>query len=341
MKNLFKPLAALSAISLLFTGCAELANSTLTSTQSDKTNDAKIIKTLIIDGQNNHFTWPKSTMMMKQNLEQTGLFTVDVQRSQFTWKGEKLIEQFPLTTQAPTQALPEPKADPNFKPSFENYDVVISNFGWKAAPLPVDTQKSLEKFVKNGGGLVVVHAADNSWPKWPAYNEMIGLGAWGGRNEKSGPFVYYDKKGNLVRDFSPGAAGFHKKRSPLKIELREPHPITKGLPPVFMHGIDELYEKLRGPAKNMTILATSYATASKGGEGKHEPVLMVIEYGKGRIFHTTLGHDDTAHESVSLITAIQRGTEWAATGKVTQAVPSDFPTADTVSNRKFTYKPLN
>ena len=29
----------------------------------------------------------------------------------------------------------------------------------------------------------------------------------------------------------------------------------------------------------------------------------------------------------------RRGTEWAATGRVTQKVPKDFPTADTVSYR--------
>jgi hypothetical protein len=33
------------------------------------------------------------------------------------------------------------------------------------------------------------------------------------------------------------------------------------------------------------------------------------------------------------MTTFQRGTEWAATGKVTQKVPKDFPTADTVSYR--------
>ena len=58
---------------------------------------------------------------------------------------------------------------------------------------------------------------------------------------------------------------------------------------------------------------------------------MVLNYGKGRIFHTTFGHDVNALASVDGIVVYQRGAEWAATGKVTQKVPANFPTADTVS----------
>jgi hypothetical protein len=64
-----------------------------------------------------------------------------------------------------------------------------------------------------------------------------------------------------------------------------------------------------------------------------EPQLMVLSYGKGRIFHTTFGHDVFALSSVDGIVTYQRGVEWAATGKVTQKVPANFPTADTVSYR--------
>jgi hypothetical protein len=60
-------------------------------------------------------------------------------------------------------------------------------------------------------------------------------------------------------------------------------------------------------------------------------MLMVLKYGKGRIFHTTLGHDVIAMSGVDFIATFQRGTEWAATGKVTQKIPASFPTADTVS----------
>jgi len=60
---------------------------------------------------------------------------------------------------------------------------------------------------------------------------------------------------------------------------------------------------------------------------------MALSYGKGRIFHTTLGHDINALSSVGFIVTLQRGTEWAATGNVTQKVPANFPTANTVSYR--------
>jgi type 1 glutamine amidotransferase len=62
-------------------------------------------------------------------------------------------------------------------------------------------------------------------------------------------------------------------------------------------------------------------------------MLMVLAYGKGRIFHTTLGHDVFALSCVGFITTFQRGAEWVATGKVTQKVPAEFPTATTVSYR--------
>jgi hypothetical protein len=62
-------------------------------------------------------------------------------------------------------------------------------------------------------------------------------------------------------------------------------------------------------------------------------MLVVLRYGKGRIFHTMMGHDVAALSCVGFMTTYQRGTEWAATGKVTQKVPSGFPTANTVSFR--------
>ena len=116
--------------------------------------------------------------------------------------------------------------------------------------------------------------------------------------------------------------------------VREPnHPITRGLPAVWMHQGDELYARLRGPGRNMTVLATAFSDPANAGSGRDEPQLMVLDYGKGRVFHTTFGHDIAALSSVDFVVTLQRGTEWAATGRVTQRVPAQFPTADTVSYR--------
>jgi type 1 glutamine amidotransferase len=163
---------------------------------------------------------------------------------------------------------------------------------------------------------------------------MIALGGWGGRNEKWGPMVRY-RDGKIVLDGSPGRGGTHGPQHEFQIVIRERHhPITAGLPEKWMHAKDELYSKLRGPAKNMEVLATAYADPEKGGTGEHEPILFTVRYGKARVFHTVLGHDRQQLRCVGFIVTFQRGTEWAATGRVTQVeVPADFPTADEVSLR--------
>ncbi len=294
------------------------------------------LKVLIVDGQNNHAVWPKSTIMMKQYLEETGLFTVDIARSAYTWKGDREKDFLPLAGVGETENLDKPKADPNFSPDFSKYDVVVSNFGWNAADWPTATQEAFEKYMKKGGGLVSVHAADNSFQNWEAYNKMIGIGGWGDRTEKDGPYVYYTNEGKLVKDKSPGKAGSHGPQNEIAITVRKPnHPITKGMPTNWLTGMDECYAKLRGPAKKMTILATGKDMSGKAPTDRHEPMLMVIKYGKGRIFHTTLGHDDYSMENVGFIVSFLRGVEWSATGKVTQSIPADFPTADRSVSRKF------
>ncbi|CAN5487645.1 hypothetical protein BH23BAC1_BH23BAC1_31820 [soil metagenome] len=313
------------------------------------------MRALIIDGQNNHGIWPKTTVMMKDFLEQTGLFEVDVDRTAYTWQGphsdndpglgkekrEQLIENYPIQGVQNTTKVEEPQPDPDFVPDFSEYDVVISNFGWRAAPWPKETQEALEKYVQNGGGLVIVHAASNTFGDWDEFNKMIGLGAWGDRNEKHGPYVYYNDEDELVKDTSEGGAGSHGKQHEFLITIRDAsHPITQGMPQQWLHAQDELYERLRGPAENMKVLATTYSDPEKNasnpkqpGTGRHEPMMIIVNYGQGRVFHTPMGHADYSMECVGFMVTLQRGAEWAATGNVTQEIPNDFPTKDEVSQR--------
>ena len=265
-------------------------------------------KALIVDGQNGH-DWKSTTPVLKKTLEDSGLFSVDV-----------------ATTP------PKGKDMGGFKPNFSAYNVVVSNY--QGDEWPDETKKALAAYVQGGGGLVIYHFACAAFPKWPEYNEMIGLGGWGGRNETAGPYVRW-QDGKIVRDNSPGKTGSHGPAQPFQIVIRDPnHPITKGLPPAFMHVPDELYGWLRGPAKNLTVLATAFAPKDKGGAGEHEPVLFTVEYGKGRVFQNALGHAPEQLKSVAFIATFLRGAEWAASGKVTQKVPDDFPTADKATVRE-------
>ncbi len=258
------------------------------------------LKVLLFDGQNNH-AWATTSPELKKILEEGGLCAVDVATAPA--KGGDIA---------------------SFKPDFAAYQVVVSNYNgelWAPA-----AQDAFEKYVSGGGGFVAVHAANNSFPEWKAYNEMIGLGGWGGRNEKSGPYLRL-RDGKWTEDMTAGNGGHHGQQHAFLMTTRAPeHPIMAGLPAKWMHAQDELYDRLRGPAQHVTVLASAMSDPAKGGTGEDEPLLMTIAYGKGRVFHTALGHGLEAIKDVGFAVTLQRGVEWAATGKVTQKVPANFPT---------------
>jgi type 1 glutamine amidotransferase len=265
---------------------------------------ASPLKALIVTGQSTGHDWRVSTAALKQIIEDTGLFQVDVAES----------------------PAPGSKMD-GFEPRFQAYRLVVLNYcgdSW-----PPATRRSFAAYVKNGGGVVVCHAADAAFPGWPEYNEIIGLGGWANRNESFGPYVYW-KDGKIRLDPEPGAAGYLTPPGPFLVVNRDSRqPITAGLPAKWMHAQDELCGLLRGPAHNLTVLATALIPFERGGTGRDEPVLFTVTYGAGRVFHTVLGHADGARpqalECAGFIVTFQRGAEWAATGKVSQKVPDDFP----------------
>ena len=169
-----------------------------------------------------YHAWQLTTSVLKKELEDAGLFSVTV------------------------VTAPQSGGDfTNFHPAFGDYRVIVSNLD--SPDWPTDLKTQFEQYVSSGGGLVIVHAADNAFADWPAYNQMIGIGGWRNRTEKAGPMWYY--QGNkLISDPTPGSAGAHGARLPFQVTTRDAnHPIMRGLPPVWMHASDELYGTLRGP----------------------------------------------------------------------------------------------
>jgi type 1 glutamine amidotransferase len=258
------------------------------------------ISVLIVDGQNNH-NWKATTAAMKEMLEKTRRFTVDVA----TTPGSKAAKE----------------AWDKFRPDFAKYGAVLMNYNGDS--WPEEVCKSFEKYMTDGGGLVFYHAAVFAFADWKAFNDMMGMG-W--RNANQGMRLTIDADGKEVRTPSgEGPGSGHGPSHAFGIDVRDPkHPVMEGLPAKFMHVKDELYHGMRGPLTGMHILATAFSDKKSGGTDTNEPMVWTVPVGKGKVLVTLLGHDVAATTAPSSAVILNRGLEWVATGKVTLSVPKEL-----------------
>ena len=261
---------------------------------------AEKINVLIIDGQNNH-KWQETTPPIKEMLLKTEKFNVDV----LTSPGAK-----------------DPKeAWEKFRPDFSKYKVVLSNY--TGTVWPDEVNKAFEKYVEEGGGLVVYHAAVFAFPKWEAWNKMIGMG-W--RDAAFGDRISVDDTGKVVRTpKGEGPKSGHGPAHAFEMTVRDKdHPVMKLLPEKWTHVKDELYHGMRGPAQDLHILATAFSAKEGGGTGTHAPLVWTVPCGKGRVQVCLLGHDVPAVSAPDAAVILCRSAEWAATGAVTIPAPKDL-----------------
>ena len=264
---------------------------------------------LIVTGQNNH-DWARTTPMIVAILEAAG-------------------DRFVIETTTTPSGGGDDAGWADWRPEFGDYDVVVLDYNGQM--WPVEVRESFEQYIEGGGKALLLHAANNAFQGWSAFEQMTGL-LW--RNADYGDRLYYDDAGELVRVAAgegPGAG--HGPKYDWPITQREEHALFEGMPATWMHAFDELYQGQRGPAEGMTILATAYADPEKGGTGQHEPMLWTIEYGDGLVMTFLAGHlwrgqrETDAFRCVGYRTVLQRACEWLASGEVTVAMPDDFPTA--------------
>jgi len=286
------------------------------------------IRILIVDGQNNH-NYKAMTPFMKEQLEKSGLFSVDVSTTPpaaptAPRPGKEETAEQKEAREKQTAEIKERWG--KWRPTFKDYKVVLSNYNGER--WPADVNSAFEEYVRGGGGFLVVHAANNAFAGWHEYDEMIGLG-W--RGKEYGARLYYDDAGTLQRqEAKDGPGAGHGPQHEFVITIRDTeHPITRGMPKTWLHATDELYQGQRGPAEKMQILATAFSDRSKGGTGVHEPMLWVIPYGQGRVVTNVMGHENgKAVQCVGFVTILLRSCEWLATGKVSIPIPENFPSAE-------------
>jgi type 1 glutamine amidotransferase len=271
---------------------------------------------LIVDGMNNH-TWQVATAATREILANAGIFDVDV------------------STTPPNDSAAN--AWDTWRPNFTHYNAVIVNFNSghdaKALMWPEPVRKAFVAYVRGGGGMLSYHAANNAFLLWPEYNQMIGMG-W--RPKAFGPSVHIGDHDEVIE--VPAGEGFdpnHPRRLDFQVHVHDPHhPMTNGMPRVWMHPSEQLTHGQHGPVAGFDFLTYAHSPVTQ----QNEPMDWVHMYGRGRIYVTMLGHTWANEpspdlECVGFQTLLARGVEWIATGRVTIPIPSNFPTANQISLR--------
>jgi type 1 glutamine amidotransferase len=269
------------------------------------------IPVLIVDGFSNH-DWKQTSAVTKWILEASGLFTVRV-------------------STVPSDSIQRSL----WAPEFKDYAVVIQNTNNIQNPelrWPIYAERRLEKYVGAGGGLYILHSANNAFPHWKEYDRMIGLG-W--RPDTVGYAIEIDAKKNIVRlPPGEGRGTGHGDRFNALIQILNRHPINELYPDEWQTANTEVYYFPRGPAQNLTVLSYAYDSTNTQ---RMWPVEWIVRYGKGRVYNSSMGHlwrGETyppAYRCVGYQTTVIRATEWLATGKVTYPVPDNFPTRSSMS----------
>jgi hypothetical protein len=203
--------------------------------------------------------------------------------------------------------------------------VLVDNYNGDLWPEAL--RRSLVERVHAGKlGLVIVHAANHPFAAWPEFNRMMGLG-WR-EDPNAGKALKIAENGEVrVVPAGEGPGATWDAKRPVTITVRdEEHPITRGMPVRWSHAPDEVYHTLRGPAEGLHVLASYASDRVAGGSGsaEHEPAAWTVEYGRGRVFVTPLGHDADGQRCPGFAALLARGAEWAATGRVTLTLPDDF-----------------
>jgi len=163
-----------------------------------------------------------------------------------------------------------------------DYDVIVLHFmDWEVPDPGPAARANLKRVIASGKGLVIVHFACGAFQEWPEFVELAG------------------------RVWDPKLRG-HDPHGKFTVKITDAqHPAMKGLKE--FETVDELYTCLAGRTPIKVL-----ATARSKVDGKDYPMAFVLDYGKGRVLHSVLGHDVQAFASPNVKRLFRNACAWSA-----------------------------